>query len=257
MDALYRTRKSIPLGEDVVWLRVLSDFDLQARSEYSVLAMVRRRREIDDPKSRAHELYIVGLENAPDDELRGVILLAAQNDLQRDAVRTIRPNYFPPPDNPTDDEKVEIVKKREEDAARVIAEVEKFVREGLDKTEAEIKDWQHDKLLPLAKMRQLEQQARLVEIRAFQDYTVFAAYYRDEACKTPLFAAPEEVSQAAPEVRGYLVGEYFKFDRITQLDLQNLFTTGDSKESVQPGSSPEVPSHKSSASKPRGKSRGT
>jgi len=257
MDALYRYKVPVQVGEENLWMRVLSDFDQQYRDEYRMLAMVRRRKEMDDPQTQAHELYIAGLESAPDDELRGVILLASQYDAQREAAQTIKPQYFPMPDKATDEEQAEVLKKREEDAERVKREQEAYVEKVVHGVEEQIKDWERAKLLSLARARQVEQQARLAAIRAFQDATVYIATYRDENCQQKRFNSPAEVSQLPPEVRTFLVSFYFqKVDTLTQLDLQYFFSTGEPPDSAPRGNSQDSTT-KSSRRKARAKSRGT
>jgi len=248
-EDLFVVKKKINIGEAELTFRVLSDLALQDRDEYAMLAMARRRRELDDPNSNAHELYIKGLEVAPDDELRGIVLLATQTDLQREAIRTIQQAPLPFPDNASDEEKADIVAKREAEPQRVLDEQNAFVTTRIEEFSKSIKDLNHDELVKMAKQKQFEQQARLVSIRAFQDFTVYASVFEDWECTKRYFAKPLQVSELPTEARAAFVIAYFnQVDVISPLDLQRRFMTGDSTDSA-PQSSPPEPTPAPSAQK--------
>jgi len=248
LDHLFRNKVKVRLGEEELWMRTLSDLDLQARDEYSLLAMARRRRELEDPKTIEHELYIAGLQHASDDELRAIILISSTAEFQREAWNEVKPVFYPFPDDATDEEKAEVLKKREEDQKRMEQERLDYVNQRISSLQASLRNLTREQLLELAKRKQLEQQSRLAALRAFQDYTVYASVFRDEACQSRRFSSPEEVSQLPGDpsgerkgIRDQLIQAYFhKVDIVSHLDLQYFLSTdGSARPTSRPKNSSE------------------
>lgn len=236
LDSLWRTKLPLTLGEETVWVRVLSDLDLQARDEHAILAMVRRRRVLETPGTREHELYVESLDAAPDADLRTILGMAAQADLVREALRTIRTQVLPFPEEATDEEKARVIGERLAEDKRSQEERDAWVKEKLTAAQKGFVEMDRETLLASAREKQLETQGRLASSRGFQDYSIYAATYHDAACLERRFGSPEEVSQLPTEVRNTLLDFYFsKVDTIRPLDLQRFQSTAGSESSSRPG----------------------
>ena len=97
-----------------------------------------------------------------------------------------------------------------------------------------------EQIIRLSKFAQVNQQSRLAEVRAYQDFTLYSATYLDDACTKRMFATADEVSSLVPEVRVALVSFYFnKVDVLTGIDLTYFLSMGGSTDISTPSSSPD------------------
>jgi hypothetical protein len=238
-----------------IWLRAMSELDLQARDEYALLALANRRKELEDPESRANAMYLSWMPAATDEQLRNIILSACQSDLARQAALEIQPRLIPIPDDATEDEKVDILRQRDAEMERVIADRRKFIEDGVRAKQAEIETIDREGLLALARQKQIELQSRLESIRAFESYTIYATCFLDEGCQTRLVNSPEQAGELPPDARTSLIVSYAELDRISQMDLKYFLLTDGSQDSSKPETDSPA-SQTALAEKTRGKSRG-
>ena len=245
LDNLFRTRMAVKLGDETLYLRVLSDADIQARDEHATRAMAQKRKALATPGSPEYETFVAGLDLESDESLRGAILLVDRMAFVREsqsetAHPELQPRLYPFPDNATDDEKAETLEKREEESKR-IAELRKNWIEGqAKKREAELTDVDHKTLVYFTQERQRDAQGRSVYSKTYVAYTLYAATFRDEACKERLFESVASVGDLPSEIRDFLADQYFsKLDIIQGEHLKYFLSTGTAKESVVSQENPE------------------
>jgi len=260
---LKTTKVRATVGSSELTFRALSHFELQERDEAATYAMVQRRRDIEKPGTRANTIYYGGLETSSVEELQSNIFINAVRQYYRDSVRTIRAKIYPLPDNATDEEKSDVLQKREDEPARVRAEQNEYVKKASDELTERNKSLSREEILRMAKNLQLGEQINVAWVQAFQDYTLYACVYEDWECTKRVFESPEAVAQMPGEpdmgkkqLRDELLAVYFeKVDRVRESDLINFFSTVGSTESVPP-SKPEDSAPKTSESVKSRKSRG-
>ena len=255
MDKFMRRTVRAKLADQDLTLRVLSHLEVSFREEYQMLAMIRRRREIENPESLAHELFVQKIETAPIAELVDLLVNVREYELTQDVLKQVKPQVYPFPDDATPEEKADVVSKREAEGKRVSEEILSIVTPASKKYRDELEAMENSKVIALSKLAQVEQQSRLSEVRAYQDYTVFAATYLDDGCVKRMFAGPDEVSNLTPEIRTALVSFYFnKVDVLTGIDLTYFLSMGDSTgTSPQSSSQDGVKKAKSHGTSPKHK----
>jgi hypothetical protein len=240
LEDLFRSKLAVTIGETTLWLRVLSDFDLQSRDEYDMHAMSTRRRALETPGTMEYETFVADISNHSDEDLRDSILVVAEMEFVREAQSAdlqpdLQPNFYPFPDDATDEEKAEVLAKRDAEPARVEKLRLEWVKKRVEVKKLELSGVAHDQLVFQIKGSQKDAQGRAASMRAFANYTIYAATFKDEACKERAFGSPEQAGELAPAVKGFLYSKYFgELDTLQREDLAYFFSTADSKEPSSP-----------------------
>lgn len=233
LDDLFRVVAEVELYGKPLFLRVLSDFDLQARDEASLLASAEARLQMLQPDTKLHRAHLAWLQSATVEQLRNVILGAETASLVRASFLEVPPQLYPFPDEATEEEKAEIIGKRKAEEDRVAEARKEFVKKGLEAAQKRLdEEGSPEKLLAQARERQLETQSRAEAMAAFDRYTLFASTFKDKECRERYFASPEAVADLAPAARQTLLRHYYEdVDRVSAQDLQYFFSTDGSPES--------------------------
>lgn len=241
LDALFRFKMPVSIdfksGDETkkldLWMRVLSEGEVQERSHDSAYAMAKKRNALADPNSEDFAIFVAGLEHETDETIRKAVLngevVGFVRELQLPDTLKDHPELdtrlYPFPDNPTDDETTDVIGKREAEPARVNAARAKWIDQRMKTREKELAEMSRDQLLGLIKTVQKDAQGRAEMERAFNDYTICHAVYTDEACQQRMFQTPAETNQLPREVRALLLTHYFKeLDILTATDLKYFFT---------------------------------
>ena len=235
VDDLFRVKSQVSvLGRDF-WIRVLSEADTQARDEYAMRAMARRRKALATPGTPEHETYVESLDTQGDETLRQALLAVEAAALSRQAQNEISARLIPFPEDASDEEKTTVLEQREKELERVHTERAEWLAKQINDRNDAIAKMERTTLVALTKEKQIEAQGQVALSRAFMNYTLYAAVFKDEACQRRAFTGPEIVSDMPDTARNHLTDVYFReLDRITQLDLSYFFSMGGSKDTSSP-----------------------
>ena len=236
LDSLFLSSAEIELGNTKLYLRALSDFDLQARDEYALLALAKKNKELSDPASNDYLRYLGWTDAATDEQLQDMVLRVASYDFQRQALSDIQPKLIPMPDDATDEERADILTKREEESVATQEARKDSVKAKNDALSEELKLLDHWKLLARARRSQANFQERDAYIRAVEQYTLYAICFKDSACKERLFSKPDDVSESTtPPARQAIMTRFSEnLDKLSALDLKYFLSTGGSETSSKP-----------------------
>lgn len=239
MDDLWRSKVRVEVMGKTLWMRALSDAEVQERDESAMYASIQRRRLLEDVNSKEHAIYIDALEHARDADLKAVILRGQTIELQRQAQEDVKPRFFTFPDNATEQEKAGTIKNREDDATRVTKERTEYVTKAIAAFKEKIGAWTHEQLVAKAREMQIVAQTLVANIRSANNFTVFKGIYTDEECVKPLVASEDLAEEIPSAYRNQLIEKYWEeMGKISILDIEYLFKTADLKESVSPSSLP-------------------
>jgi len=244
LDDLFRVVMDVEVLGRKMYVRALSDFDVQARDEYALRASARARRSLSDSTSEDAQARLGWLDTATDEQLQkavGYLIEAVdQPELTRQVIRDIEPRMIPFPDGADDDEKADVLKQREDEIKRVEKERLAFIEQGLKERKAKTATMTREQMIAFARQKQIELQARLESVRAFDSYTIYASCFLDENCHIRFCATPEIAGDLQIEVRSLMVGKYLEVDSVNPLELKYFLSTGASRDGSKPanGSAP-------------------
>lgn len=224
LDQFFRVTTKLELpGGTTVYLRTLSDWETRQRTEAALIASTKKRRELRDPETMAHATYVEPINFASEEELRNTISALESRHIARDVVDEMPTPYIPFPDDASLEERQDVVDKREkaEETAqkrrkKAIEARAKKVRKGLAK-----KKKAH--LLERCKTAQINAQALVAYVEAFNRQGVFYSCFKDENRTERFFESPEEANSLPPIIYEKLLAEYATIDRAQSRDLETFF----------------------------------
>ncbi|MBI5305521.1 MAG: hypothetical protein HY868_25555 [Chloroflexi bacterium] len=232
VDDMFRWVIAVNVLGRPYWIRALSDTDTQERDAYALRVMALRRKALSTPGTDEHLVYIEGLADEDDDVLRSVVLAGDVRDWVREVQQVIQPQLYPFPDNATDEEKAETLARRDAEPERIRKLRVDWVNERAEPRKKQLAEFDHATLVRLAKERQIVAQTRAMYDKAFMDYTIYLAYFRDAQCTQRAFESVEQVGQQAPFATDAMADQYIEeMERITPEDLQYFLSMNDSKDS--------------------------
>lgn len=241
LDDLFRVVAEVNVRGRILWIRALSDFDIQARDQFALLKSAQKRKRLRDPNSNDYVATLEWLETAPDEELRSSLILMKSSELTRNSVMDIRVKIIAMPDKPTEEERLDIIDKREKEAERVNSERLAYIKARLDEYKESLKDLAHDDLLKRTRENQTLFSIQAESIRSYESYTIYAGYFTDRECLHHYLESPDDSTKLASNIRAQLVNLYYKeMDRVSQLDLQYFLSTGGSTASSKPSTVSET-----------------
>ena len=80
LDDMFRIKIKVDVMGRELYIRALSEIAVQARGEYAMLAMAKRRKAIATPGTAEHESYVEGLVNEKTENLIAAILSVEAQD---------------------------------------------------------------------------------------------------------------------------------------------------------------------------------
>ena len=240
LDDLFRVKMPVTVGTREFWLRALSEFDQQARDEYAQDAKSQKRRAFDRADSPEYLRYVAELDGEDDERLRAALVYSERLELAREARDPelhpgLQPQLYPFPDGADDEEKDAVRAQREAEAPRITALRDEWVKQQLETRTSKMDALDHAALVRQVRSRQKDVHGSDAFQRAFTDYTLYAAVFRDASCEQRVFAQPEDAREFAPQARAILLGKYFaELDTLTGDDIKYFFSMGASRLEVSP-----------------------
>ncbi len=240
VDSMFRVQIPIVVLGCRFWIRVLSETDTQARDEYAMLAMAKKRKALTTSGSPEHTIYISGLDDEPDENLRAAVLVAEAAEWTRQAQNDLAPRLIPFPDDADDDDKTRVLDERAAELERVKQARLDWVTARANERREVLNKMGHADLVYTMKRKQVDAQGRAALSRAFINYTLYAALFKDADCSTRVFESPDRVSDMPEAMREQISDAYFQeLDKVTPEDLKYFFSTVGSKDSSSPAISLE------------------
>lgn len=221
LDEFFRVNTEVELParkgkKEKIIVRTLSDVEMQARSDYALSEQARVYAETQNPESDIYKANIAPLEQASDEILINAMADILRVDSIREANELFRIDFYPYPDNATDEEKRETLdrqKKHEEDIygqrLRLVASREESARKHWA-------DLSHDVLLKNARAAV----TRLYPFKASVEAELYFTISR--ACET-LDGNPkwtiEQVKKLSGKMVDSLMAKYREVDAIDPWEL--------------------------------------
>lgn len=213
MDALFRWKKQVSVGDRTLWCRTLSSTDDAERVRQAIQFSRRVRSRLVAEGSEERENLILSLEGASRNDLLAVGE-AYHTEMARAAVvREVHPDKDPPEPK---EQTLEAVHEADEEWARILSEL--GVRQAM---------WVKEHVaVAVGKMREMDDEALRTEVtdmevnalvnqaymNEFEWQTVYRALYDDEGFKHRSFTLPE-VKDMDGRVFRKLLDEYYELDR--------------------------------------------
>ena len=204
LDDLFRVKMPVTVGAREFWLRALSEFDQQARDEYAQDAKSRKRRAFDRADSPEYLRYVAELDGEDDERLRAAVpprpgaAVLVREARDPELHPGLQPRLYPFPDGADDDEKDAVRALREAEAQRITALRDEWVKQQLETRTSKMDALDHAALVRQVRSRQKDVHGSDAFQRAFTDYTLYAAVFRDSACEERVFAQPEDARDQDP-----------------------------------------------------------
>lgn len=240
LDDLFRVMTPISFKGMGLFLRALSDFDLNAREEAALLASAKMRRDLRNPESDAYLMYLQWLEDASDQSLINIIRMNDSQGFWQESFVEIQPRMIPFQDKATQEEKEQTLADRADELKRTGEARTEFVKAKDASLHEQLKTKSTEELLKLARRAQIEFQSGFVHKRALDAYTLWACVFTDEACTKHYLESPDLANQMEPSARQELLNLYYgQMQRLSELDLKYFLLTDASTDSLQPSKDDE------------------
>jgi hypothetical protein len=228
LDEFLRVYKDFDLpsntGKQTVRVRVLSDLELNARRDYALAESSRITYLLKDTASDLYRTKIGPLEDAAQESLIDILADARRTEFAREALDVYRLNFFPNPDNPTEEELIGVRLKQQAHEQEVFAARAKYVIENERAFREKMAGYSLDILLKETQARAVYVYAASVANDASTYYTVWCSTY---VGKKKRWASAEEVKQLPPPIIDYLYAAYQEVDAIDPWALTKSESAGD------------------------------
>lgn len=201
---------ALPSGE-IVTVRVLSDLELNARRDYALSESVRMAEELKNPNSELYRLKIAPLVDAGAQSLIDVLAEARRLELAREAVDVYRFDFFPYPDNATDQEMIDVRIKQAAHEQEQLAKRTEHIVKGEAAYREKMAALPFETLVKETQSRAVQVYSASVANDSDTYYTVWCA---TEVGGHKKWHTPEEIKQLPYKVIDFLYKEYRKVDAI-------------------------------------------
>jgi hypothetical protein len=208
IESLFRWKKQVTVGETTLYMRVVSDAVIEDARKAALIASRRLRQSLRDVTSDDYLIYLDGVVEFTDEELRNAVTSLSSRDIAREYVnQNPRPVIEPLGDYPTQEQ------QEEHEAAKEARESEYF-----EALQAHLVSWQNEFTAGIARLSREQLEAmykkhradRVCEdefTRAFEEFVVAASVYSDEKYRNRAFTVVE-YRQLPTKVKEYLRTEY-------------------------------------------------
>lgn len=206
-----------------ITVRALSDSDTQLRRRVALEESAAVREELTDTESARHKELVSGpIAEATDDEMREAIIRFAASDAEREAAEAFPFRFVPFPDGASLEERHEVLKKREESEAAVMAERLGYVSNRTARLHEKAKGWDTDVLGRELARRIIESWVWAAYGETFQYQTLVLACFRDGE---PVFSSWRDVAQFSEKLVAKLFEAYREVDDVDPWELEKNVLT--------------------------------
>lgn len=225
LDEFFRTCNddvALPTGERVS-VRVLSDIETQERSEFAIAEQLKVSDALRNPESDLYRLKIDPLLTATDEGLIETLAEVRRVDLAREASDVATLDFFPYPDDATEDEKLDTLRRQREHESNVYATRARYILDNEAKYREKLAQMSRQQLLDNAKSAATRLYIIKAQIDAELYYTVARAY-------SDLHGSPrwtiEQVKNLPGRLLDFLMSEYRKVDAVDPWELTKSLAAG-------------------------------
>ena len=227
LDDLARvfTEVELPNGR-ALRVRALSDTELRQRDMEALAVSARLAQRLKDSNTAEYAGVILPLLEAPVEGMRQTLLSFRYLSATREAARSITPQYIPFPEGAEEEERREVVLRREGQMKELAEKRGAEVKRLVDETQVELSALGEEDLT----RRIRESAASASADGVFADESVHWTIYM--ACEKPgggrFFGSIEEVRSLGNAVRAMLYLKYNEVDRVDPFHLPSPSVTGSS-----------------------------
>ncbi len=175
LDRLYRVSRVVALPDETeIRIRALSDAERQQIELDALSAAMRFDRKIKDTDSNEYMCYIYPLKEATQDILVDVLCLWQRGEAQTEAMKEIKDEFIPIPDNASFIEKKAVLIQREEVESETDKKREAYVKNALVAARKKYEKLDEDTLRKEATSRRMQY---LSATEAFTEKMCRAVFY--------------------------------------------------------------------------------
>ena len=225
LDDFYRVCNDtvLPDGKKV-FVRTLSDTEIQARGEYSIMQQLIIQDQLRDTESALYRLKVLPLLASSDEDIIESLAEIRRADLLQEATEQFPLDFFPYPESPTEEEKLETLKRQREHEESVYAARAKYVIDNDRVYREKLAALSHDILLNSIKNISTRVFVIRAQIEAEVHFTIATAFNNLDG--TPLWSV-NQVKNFSGNVINRLMQEYREVDKIDPWELTKSLQAGD------------------------------
>ena len=210
LDDFLRVSKDVDLPNgEIVTVRVLSDLELNARRDYALSESIRITEQLKNPDSELYKTKIAPLVDAGAQSLIDVLAEARRMELAREAMDVYRMDFFPYPENATEQEQVDARMKQAEHEKEVRTLRTEYIIKGEAAYRLRMEELPFEALVKETQSRAVQVYSSSVANDAEIYYTVWCA---TEVGSHKKWHAPEEIKQLPAKVINFLYAAYREVD---------------------------------------------
>jgi hypothetical protein len=225
LDDLYNICAELPLpGDDVAYVRVLTEPEVQQRDEAAMEAYRVREDELRDEEGDEYKRVIEPLDEAEEDTLVAIILSIEAVRFNLEAIRQHPFRFMPYPDEATPQERADVMRKQDEHEAAVRGTRSRVTNEKIETYRGKLQERDEEKLRRQAINALITAQADTERQKEFQIQTVHLSTRKDST-KGPPYWDLETVRMhgmggLGEQVYNTVLSTYFQLDNLDPWELQ-------------------------------------
>jgi hypothetical protein len=180
LDDLYNTEAEVALPDGkVILVRTLTDAEVNHRELEAIKAASVVEAEFEDETSQRYKDLIEPLQRLDHDGLVAIIMAVQEVVIREEVVRENPFRYVPFPDDATEDEKRDVMRRREEQEAQVRQRRSEEISRRLSARREEMQILEDDDLMKRAKRALVNTEAFNRRIEEFYTQTVYQSTWLD------------------------------------------------------------------------------
>lgn len=204
INKLFALTAKARLGSQDVYVRVLSDIDLEARDRIGIAALRKERKALSDPASSEYQTKLGWLDELSKAELVEALVAIEQSIQAQNVAREILPVHVPMPPDATPEEKAETIEAREKETTDTGEARRKLFLERIAAYQKEVEALPQETILSRMREKQIPYLATSARSKEEADMTIVLACFGDADCTAPLFPGIGEVRKLNRTVKDAL-----------------------------------------------------
>lgn len=216
LDEFFRVSKDVELPDGkVVTVRVLSDIDTQARSDYALSEQAKMVELLKDSTSDVYKTRIAILGDSATESLIDIVCDIKRMDYVREAYDLHRTDFYVFPDNATDEEKVNVLQRQAQHEREVREAQTNYVINAENNLRAKLEKMEHASLVEMAKSAAVNTYGVRARLLADRHWVIANAF---EVDGKPVWTI-DSVKELPGKVQDFLVAQYQEVDSIDPWEL--------------------------------------
>lgn len=216
LDRLFRAVIPFELASQEFTARALSGSERDERSLYATNEARLLEKALKDKESAEYQFHLGYYDHLDESALREFLVLVRRGYLYREAgdkFKLIRHEF---PEKATEEEKRDVLNRREEAEAKHNSDIEAWVDKGMEKYQAEVDALPMDEVLSTSQKLARE---RVLSARANEAYAHYSIWKSIEQDGKPYFRTIDEARDVGKEVGLQLYVKVQEVDNIDPLKL--------------------------------------